>query len=82
MSCGIPQLIFLTQRVVKIMSNKVLKKYKKWYIINLQGRKNRMIKYKNAESLAAVHTHTHTGIFTNEKTLVAFLYPKISNKAK
>ena len=78
MSCGIPQLIFLTQRVVKIMSNKVLKKYKKWYIINLQGRKNRMIKYKNTESLAAVHT----GIFTNEKTLVAFLYPKISNKAK
>ena len=80
MSCGIPQLIFLTQRVVKIMSNKVLKKYKKWYIINLQGRKNRMIKCKNAESLAAVYTHT--GIFTNEKTLVAFLYPKISNKAK
>ena len=35
---------------------------------------------KIAESLAAVHTHT--GIFTNEKTLVAFLYPKISNKAK
>ena len=31
---------------------------------------------KNAESLAAVHTHTHTSTFTNEKTLVAFLYPK------
>ena len=23
------------------------------------------------------HTHTHTSIFTNEKTLVAFLHPKI-----
>ena len=34
---------------------------------------------KNAESLAAVHTHTntHTSTFTNEKTLVAFSYPKI-----
>ena len=32
---------------------------------------------KNAESLAAVHTHTHThDTFTNEKTLVAFSYPK------
>ena len=28
---------------------------------------------KNAENLAAVHT----GIFTNEKILVAFLYPNI-----
>ena len=73
MSCGIPQLIFLTQRVVKIMSNKVLKKYKKWYIINLQGRKNRMIKYKNAESLAAVYTHT--GIFTNEKNISSVFVP-------
>ncbi len=35
---------------------------------------------KNAESLAAVHTHTHTGTFTNEKTLVAFLHPKIKDK--
>ena len=33
---------------------------------------------KNAESLAAVHTHTST--FTNEKTLVAFLHPKIKDK--
>ena len=46
-----------------------------------------MIKYKNAESLAAVHTHTHTHTHTQvsllmKKTLVAFLYPKISNKAK
>ncbi len=32
---------------------------------------------KNAESLAAVHTHTHTSALTNEKTLVAFSYPKI-----
>ena len=32
---------------------------------------------RNAESLVAVHTHTDA--FTNEqKTLVAFLYPKIS----
>ena len=29
---------------------------------------------KNAESLVAVHTHTHYGL-TNEKTLVAFLHP-------
>ena len=37
---------------------------------------------KSAESLAAVHTHTHThtGTFTNEKTLVAFLHPKIKDK--
>ena len=42
-----------------------------------------MIKYKNAESLAAVHTHTHTQVsLLMKKTLVAFLYPKISNKAK
>ena len=44
-----------------------------------------MIKYKNAESLAAVHTHTHTHTQVSllmKKTLVAFLYPKISNKAK
>ena len=35
-------------------------------------------KMKNAESLAAVHTHTHTHVtFTNEKTLVAFLYPNL-----
>ena len=33
---------------------------------------------KSAESLAAVHTHT--GTFTNEKTLVAFLHPKIKDK--
>ena len=59
------------------LTKKVLKKYKKWYrIFLLEG--EQMI--KNAESLAAVYTHT--GIFTNEKTLVAFLYPKISNKAK
>ena len=32
----------------------------------------------NAGSLAAVYT----SIFTNEKTLVAFLYPKYKNKAK
>ena len=37
---------------------------------------------KSTESLAAVHTHTHThtGTFTNEKTLVAFLHPKIKDK--
>ncbi len=36
---------------------------------------------KNAESLAAVHTHTHThthNTFTNEQTLVAFLYPNLT----
>ena len=36
---------------------------------------------KNAESLAAVHTHTHTHthtIISNEQTLEAFLYPKIT----
>ncbi len=33
----------------------------------------------NAESLVAVHTHTHT-TFTNVKTLAAFLYPKIKRK--
>ena len=35
---------------------------------------------KNAESLVAVHTHTHTDAFTNEKTLVAFLRPEIKRK--
>ena len=35
---------------------------------------------KNTESLAAVDIHICT--FTNEKTLVAFLYPKINIKAK
>jgi hypothetical protein len=35
---------------------------------------------KNAESLVTVHTHTHTIFFTNEKTLVAFLYPKLNWK--
>ena len=34
---------------------------------------------KNAESLAAVHTHTHNTL-TNEKTLVAFLYPEMNIK--
>ena len=38
-----------------------------------------MIKYKNAESLAAVHTHTHThthtGIFTNEKNISSVFVP-------
>ncbi len=34
---------------------------------------------KNAESLAAVHTHTHT-ILSNEQTLEAFFAPK--NKLK
>ena len=34
---------------------------------------------KNAESLAAVHTHTHTSTFTNEQTLVAFLRPEIKS---
>ena len=38
----------------------------------------------NAESLVAVHTHTHTHThthaFTNEKTLVAFLHPKIKTE--
>ena len=33
---------------------------------------------KNAESLAAVHTHTST--FTNEQISVAFLHPKIKDK--
>ena len=32
---------------------------------------------KSAESLAAVHTHTHTDTFTNEITLVAFLHPNL-----
>ena len=31
---------------------------------------------KNAESLAAVHTHTHT-ILSNEQTLEAFFVPQI-----
>ena len=35
---------------------------------------------KNARSLAAVHTHTHTQCITNEKTLVAFLRPKQTKK--
>ena len=34
---------------------------------------------KNAESLAAVHTHTHVH-FTNEKALVAFLRPEEQDK--
>ena len=32
---------------------------------------------KNAQSLVAVHTHTHTDTFANEQTLVAFFVPQI-----
>ena len=34
---------------------------------------------KNAESLAAVHTHTHT-LLSNEQTLEAFFAPQIKIK--
>ena len=35
---------------------------------------------KNAESLVAVHTHTHITLTNDKKTLVAFLYPNITIK--
>ena len=34
---------------------------------------------KSAEGLVAVHTHTHTDVFANEKALVAFLRPEIKS---
>ena len=35
---------------------------------------------ENAESIAAVYTRIYISVFTNEKTLVAFLCPKIKLK--
>ena len=32
---------------------------------------------RNAESLAAVHTHTHTSITKENKTLVKVLHPNL-----